>query len=212
MTSHSILYRLLVVSFAALLTACGGRGGGEGSIEGRVGVGEHGSGGEGGDEGGGDGSGEGPGEHGGGDGGSEGGNEGGGEGDDTGSSVPFVSSGQSLGVFESLILLPDESYAGLLNDTEIATTYDSNNNRFLGRLRNEAATAVCDVRVAVELERVSCRQSDAIRQRLRARRPASLRRSRVRVSRRCGNDVCRVGRDGRNVGVFKCARRHRSRR
>ena len=113
----------LAVCLAVLLTACGGSGGG----------------GEGGDEGGSEGGGEGS------------GHEGGGEGD-SGANVPFVSSGQSRGIFESLILMPDEAYAGLLNDTEIAISYDPGNGRFVGRLRNEATEAVCDVRASVELD------------------------------------------------------------
>lgn len=122
------LYRFfLALTLGALLAACGG--GGEGGEGGGEGGAEHGGG-----EGGG---GEGGGEHG-----------GGGE----GGAVSFSSNGVSLGVFESAILMPDEAYAGLLNDTEVALSYDSGRGMFVGRVRNEAATAVCDVRVSAELD------------------------------------------------------------
>lgn len=94
---------------------------------------------------------------GGGEGGGEGsegaGHEAGGDGGDGGvAGGGFETDGQSLGLVESLILMPDEAYAGLLNDTEIAVSYDAPGNRFVGRLRNEAAVPVCDVRPAVELD------------------------------------------------------------
>ncbi|MCY3859315.1 MAG: hypothetical protein OXG25_10470 [Gammaproteobacteria bacterium] len=79
----------------------------------------------------------------------EGGGEGGGN---EGASIPFVSSGQSLGQYASLVLFSDESYAGLLNDTEIAVRFNPDTLRFVGRLRNEASVAVCDVRPSVELD------------------------------------------------------------
>ena len=69
-----------------------------------------------------------------------------------GSWVPFVSDGRSHGIFESLILMSDESYAGLLGDTEIAVRYDPLRRTFVGRVRNEASAAVCDVRPVVELD------------------------------------------------------------
>ncbi|MCY4057122.1 MAG: hypothetical protein OXG44_03885 [Gammaproteobacteria bacterium] len=122
------LYRLvLALSLGALLAACGGGEGGEdGGGEGGA---EHGGGGEG--------RGEGGGEHG----------SGGGDG-----AASFISNGVSFGVFESAILMPDEAYAGLLNETEIALSYDSRQGKIVGRVRNEAATAVCDVRVSAELD------------------------------------------------------------
>lgn len=121
--SFSTRKSFFAVFFMALLAACGG--GGEG--------------GEGGNE-----ASESGGHEGGGDGGNEGGNE--------GTNVPFVSSGQSLGQYASLNLFSDESYAGLLNDTEIAIRYNPDTRQFIGRLRNEAAVAVCDVRPSVELD------------------------------------------------------------
>ena len=66
--------------------------------------------------------------------------------------VPFISDGRSHGIFESLILMQDESYAGLLGDTEIAVRYDPVRRTFIGRVRNEASQAVCDVRPVVELD------------------------------------------------------------
>ena len=93
---------------------------------------------------------------GGGEGGAEGsegaGHEAGGDGGGGVASGGFESDGQSLGLVESIVLTPDEAYAGLLNDTEIAVSYDPEGNRFVGRVRNEAATPVCDVRPAVELD------------------------------------------------------------
>lgn len=122
------LYRLfLTFALASMLAACGGGGeGGEG------------------------GGGEGGAEHGGGGGGGEGGGEHGSGGE--GGTVSFASNGVSLGIFESAILMPDEAYAGLLNETEIALSYDTRQGKFVGRVRNEAATAVCDVRVSAELD------------------------------------------------------------
>lgn len=80
--------------------------------------------------------------------GGEGGNEGGNE----GSNVPFISNGQSLGQYTSPILQSDETYAGLLNDTEIAIRFDVGNRQFIARIRNEAALPVCDVKPSVELD------------------------------------------------------------
>lgn len=85
-----------------------------------------------------------------------GGNEGGGEGPEGGSSggggsVAFVSSGLTLGVFESVPLAPNETFAGLLGDTEIAIRFDKVNEKFIGRIRHEGVDPVCDVKVAVML-------------------------------------------------------------
>ena len=67
-----------------------------------------------------------------------GGNEGGdtgGNGDD----APFVSSGAVHGAFDSveeaLTLAYDETFAGLLGDTEIAATFDETSETFIGRRR-----------------------------------------------------------------------------
>ena len=76
--------------------------------------------------------------------------------DEGGDGAPFVSSGVSReafdGVAESLTLMPGETFAGLLHDTEIAAVFDAATAFFNGRLRNEADEAVCDVRVAVVLD------------------------------------------------------------
>ena len=73
-------------------------------------------------------------------------------GDDT----PFVSSGTVRGEFdgvaEALTLEYDETFAGLLGDTEIAATFDEASEAFVGRVRNEASEAVCDVGVALVLD------------------------------------------------------------
>ena len=78
-------------------------------------------------------------------------NEGGGEGNEEGNehSVGFVSSGLSIGVFRSIVLDEDESFAGLLGDTEIALFYDSKSDIFAGRLRNEAKDPICDIQVTI---------------------------------------------------------------
>ena len=75
---------------------------------------------------------------------------GGDEGGDGG--VAFESDGASHGVFESVPLAPDESFAGLLGDTEVAVRFDAAERTFTGRLRNEAEAAVCDVSAAVVLD------------------------------------------------------------
>ena len=86
--------------------------------------------------------------------GGEGGENGAAEGpeDDT----PFVSSGEIHrafdGVEEKLTLAYDETFAGLLGDTEIAATFDETGDMFIGRVRNEASAAVCDVSIAVVLD------------------------------------------------------------
>ena len=87
----------------------------------------------------------------------EGGADGDGPGHADGSEgTPFVSSGVSReafdGVAESLSIMPEESFAGRLHDTEVAAVFDDAMDAFVGRLRNEAGEAVCDVRVAVVLD------------------------------------------------------------
>ena len=67
-------------------------------------------------------------------------------------SGPFVSSGVSRGMSESPLLEPNETFAGLFTDTEIAITFDEATETFIGRVRNEAPQAVCDVQVAVVLD------------------------------------------------------------
>ncbi|MCY4562894.1 MAG: hypothetical protein OXE40_00260 [Gammaproteobacteria bacterium] len=70
--------------------------------------------------------------------------------------APFISSGAIHGQFdgakEALTLEYDETFAGLLGDTEIAATFDEATDTFIGRIRNEASEAVCDVRIAVVLD------------------------------------------------------------
>ncbi len=67
-------------------------------------------------------------------------------------SGPFVSSGVSRGLSESPLLKYNETFAGLFIDTEIAVTFDEVTETFIGRVRNEAPQAVCDVQVAVTLD------------------------------------------------------------
>lgn len=70
--------------------------------------------------------------------------------------APFVSSGvmhgEFDGVHEALTLEYDETFAGLLGDTEIAATFDDDAEMFLARVRNEASEAVCDVGIGVVLD------------------------------------------------------------
>ena len=78
-----------------------------------------------------------------------------GENGDMGDDAPFVSSGVMHGAFdgvhEALTLERRETFAGLLGDTEIAATL-AGDIMFIGRVRNEAPEAVCDVQVAVVLD------------------------------------------------------------
>ena len=86
------------------------------------------------------------------------GGEGGENGDmgEGGADAPFVGSGTVRGEFdgvaEALTLESDETFAGLLGDTEIAATFDEAGETFIGRVRNEAPEAVCDMGVAVVLD------------------------------------------------------------
>ena len=76
--------------------------------------------------------------------------------DGNGDDAPFISSGAIHGEFdgarEALTLEYDETFAGLLGDTELAATFDEATDTFIGRVRNEASEAVCDVRIAVVLD------------------------------------------------------------
>ena len=51
--------------------------------------------------------------------------------------------------------MPDESFAGLLHDTEVAVHFDAVLESFIGRVRNEASEAVCDVSVVITLDGLS---------------------------------------------------------
>ena len=74
------------------------------------------------------------------------------EGVETGGNDPFVSTGMSRGAHQSLSLSPDETFAGLLYDIEVAVYYNPVLESFIGRIRNEATEAVCDVGVTVTLD------------------------------------------------------------
>ena len=67
-------------------------------------------------------------------------------------SGPFVSNGVSRGLAQSPLLKYNETFAGLFTDTEIAMTFDEVTETFIGRVRNEASQAVCDVQVDVMLD------------------------------------------------------------
>ena len=71
---------------------------------------------------------------------------------ESGGDVPFRSDSISRGVFESVPLARDEGFAGLLGDTEVAIRFDAGSGSFIGRLRNEADAAVCDLRASVLLD------------------------------------------------------------
>ena len=61
------------------------------------------------------------------------------------------STASSTACTKPLTLERRETFAGLLGDTEIAATFDEMRDMFIGRLRNEASEAACDVQVAVVL-------------------------------------------------------------
>ena len=66
-----------------------------------------------------------------------------------GSATYLASTGVSRGVMSSQVLDIGDSYAGNLNDLELAITYDEQNDRFVARVKNEATVPVCDTSVRV---------------------------------------------------------------
>ena len=66
-----------------------------------------------------------------------------------GSATYLTSTGVSRGVKSSQVLDIGDSYAGNLNDLELAITYDEQNDRFLARVKNEAAVPICNTSVKV---------------------------------------------------------------
>ena len=70
--------------------------------------------------------------------------------------APFISSDDPHGMFDgvdqALTLEYDETFAGLLGDTEIAATFAEDQGVFLARVRNEASEAVCDVSIGLVLD------------------------------------------------------------
>ena len=74
------------------------------------------------------------------------------EGGNESPAVSFVSTGLSRGTYQSISLAPGESFAGLLFDTEVAVYYSGVLESFVGRLRNEAPEAVCEVSVTITLD------------------------------------------------------------
>ncbi len=64
----------------------------------------------------------------------------------------YVSDGMSIGTQESALLQRDETYAGRLNAVELAVLDRAGTDTFEGRIRNETASAICDVRVAILLD------------------------------------------------------------
>lgn len=78
-------------------------------------------------------------------------------GDDEGSDqAEFVSSGMLRESFhgrsEGLVLMNDETFAAKLHDTEVAVVYNEAMQAFIGRIRNEAPVAVCDVQIGLEID------------------------------------------------------------
>ena len=61
----------------------------------------------------------------------------------------LASTGVSRGVKSTQVLGVGDSYAGKLNDLELAITYDDQNDRFVARVKNEAAAGICDTSVRV---------------------------------------------------------------
>ena len=59
------------------------------------------------------------------------------------------SNGVSRGVQSTQALAAGDSYAGKLNDLELAITYDEQNDRFVARVKNEATVPICDTSVRV---------------------------------------------------------------
>ena len=84
--------------------------------------------------------------------------EGAGETDQTGQTgqSDFVSSGMLRDSFdggtEGLVLMRDETFAARLHEVEVAAVYDEEMAAFIGRVKNEAAVAVCDVRIGLHID------------------------------------------------------------
>lgn len=76
--------------------------------------------------------------------------------DEGGGQAEFVSSGMLRESFdgrsEGLVLMNDETFAAKLHDTEVAVVYDEAMQAFIGRIRNGAPVAVCDVQVGLEID------------------------------------------------------------
>ncbi|MCY3911477.1 MAG: hypothetical protein OXF99_08165 [bacterium] len=119
-----------VLSIALIAGACGGESGDGTGHEGREGGGEH--------SGGGEGSAEGP-----------EGTESSGQTAGSGSATYLTSTGVSRGVKSTQVLAAGDSYAGKLNDLELAIAYDDQNGRFAARVKNEAAAPICNTSVKV---------------------------------------------------------------
>ena len=121
-----------VLSIALVAGACSGgeSGDGAGHEGGREGAGEHSGGGEGGAEG-------------------PEGTESGGQAAGSGSATYLTSTGVSRGVKSTQVLAAGDSYAGKLNDLELAIAYDDQNDRFAARVKNEAAEPICNTSVTV---------------------------------------------------------------
>ncbi|MCQ3811429.1 MAG: hypothetical protein KTV68_12860 [Acidimicrobiia bacterium] len=77
------------------------------------------------------------------------GTESGGQAAGPGSGTYLTSTGVSRGVKSSQVLDVGDSYAGSLNDLELAITYDEQNDRFVARVKNEAAVPICNTSVKV---------------------------------------------------------------
>ena len=125
-----------VLSIALIAGACasGESGEGAGHEGGREGAGEHSESGEG--------RAEGPE-------GTESGGQAAAQSSGQGPATYLSSTGVSRGVKSSQLLDIGDSYAGNLNDLELAITYDEQNDRFLARVKNEAAVPICNTSVKV---------------------------------------------------------------
>ena len=76
-----------------------------------------------------------------------------------GSATYLTGTGVSRGVKSSQVLDSGDSYAGNLNDLELAITYDDQNDRFVARVKNEAAEPICNTSVKVVADGQSGSQS-----------------------------------------------------
>ena len=71
----------------------------------------------------------------------------------------LTSTGVSRGTQGTQPLAPNASYAGIMNDLEVAVSYDPGAREFVGRVKNEANAGLCDVKVAIATDGQPASQS-----------------------------------------------------
>ncbi len=69
-----------------------------------------------------------------------------------GTTTHLTSAGVSRGIHATQALAVDDSYAGKLNDLELAITYDATKDQFVGRVRNEANEGFCNTSINVTVD------------------------------------------------------------